>query len=266
LLDIWGVLHDGRRCYPGAIDCLQQLKSIDKPVILLSNAARRIERTRQELSTLGIAPHLYCQLITSGEMTWQALKSGGLSLPNEQPGYYLGPERSRSICYDLNIGWTDSLQKAGFVLNTGVPEGNLAAIDSLLPLLESMLAENLPMICANPDQMAIRAGIPGISAGAIARRYQAMGAEKLIWFGKPETQIFESALGHLDGIDRSRVLMIGDGYETDIRGANDSGIASLLISGGIHHGDLPILNDHSIARLNQRFNVQPDYYCELFQW
>lgn len=266
LLDIWGVLHDGSRCYRGAIDCLQRLQAIDKPVILLSNAARRVDVTGQELSTLGIAPHLYQQLITSGELTWLALKSGSLILPSEQPGYYLGPERSRSIATDLNIGWTNSLQEAGFVLNTGVPEGNLSVVDSLLPLLESMLAEKLPMICANPDQMAIRSGIPGISAGAIARRYQAMGAENLIWFGKPGAQIFDTALGHLGGIDKSRVLMIGDAYETDIRGANDYGVGSLLITGGIHDDDLPTLNDHSIGRLNQRFGAQPDYYCELFQW
>ena len=53
LVDAWGVLHDGAQCYSGAIDCLQHLAELDKPVIVLSNAARRLEPIRSELARLG---------------------------------------------------------------------------------------------------------------------------------------------------------------------------------------------------------------------
>ena len=41
LVDAWGVLHDGGACYAGVKACLRQFSRLDKPVIVLSNAARR---------------------------------------------------------------------------------------------------------------------------------------------------------------------------------------------------------------------------------
>ena len=42
ILDIWGVLWDGIKPYSNAIESLKKLKAKNKPVILLSNAPRRI--------------------------------------------------------------------------------------------------------------------------------------------------------------------------------------------------------------------------------
>ena len=42
VLDIWGVIHDGVRPYPGAVACLRRLKAGGKRVALLSNAPRRV--------------------------------------------------------------------------------------------------------------------------------------------------------------------------------------------------------------------------------
>lgn len=49
----------------------------------------------------------------------------------------------------------------------------------------------------------------GISAGAIARLYQSLGGETVIYYGKPGAEIFEMAIGK--SVDKSRVLMVGDG-------------------------------------------------------
>ena len=38
ILDVWGVLHDGKRPYPGVLDCLERLRSTGKRVVILSNA------------------------------------------------------------------------------------------------------------------------------------------------------------------------------------------------------------------------------------
>ena len=40
VLDVWGVLMDGAAPYPGAKDCLQELRNVGKRIILLSNAPR----------------------------------------------------------------------------------------------------------------------------------------------------------------------------------------------------------------------------------
>jgi len=41
IVDLWGVVHNGVRPYPGVLDCLGRLRAAGKPVVFLSNAPRR---------------------------------------------------------------------------------------------------------------------------------------------------------------------------------------------------------------------------------
>ena len=41
VIDQWGVLHNGVAAYPGAIECLQRLRALDKTVVILSNSGKR---------------------------------------------------------------------------------------------------------------------------------------------------------------------------------------------------------------------------------
>ena len=41
VLDLWGVVHDGRKPYPGVLDGLAELKARGKRVVFLTNAPRR---------------------------------------------------------------------------------------------------------------------------------------------------------------------------------------------------------------------------------
>ena len=57
--------------------------------------------------------------------------------------------------------------------------------------------------------------------------------------GKPYQPIYDMALtaaGSILGkpVDRSRVLCIGDGLPTDVRGANARGLDVLFVANGIH--------------------------------
>jgi len=181
-------------------------------------------------------------------------------------GYYFGPERSQTLCDGLPVNWVDSMKRADFVLNTGAPVGNPPDATGLTPILEKMLELQLPMHCANPDQFAIRGGEMGISAGAIARHYQSMGANRVIYYGKPQPDLFEKALGTLRGIDKSRLIMVGDAFETDIVGAANFGIDSLLITGGIHQAELTPLSTRAVETLAHRYAAKPTYFCQSFCW
>ena len=266
LVDAWGVLHDGVSCYAGVKKCLQRLSQMNKPVIVLSNAARRHDAIERELLQLEITPKLYHSVLSSGELVWQALNSNLILSEYGRSGYYLGPERSQSLCADLPVNWVDSLEHADFVLNTGAPVGNPPDTNDLVQVLEQMLEQRLPMLCANPDQIAIRGGEMGISAGAIARHYQSIGAKRVIYYGKPQSNLFEMASEALPGIDKSRLLMVGDGFETDIAGANNFGIDSLLIADGIHRAELKPLSTHTVKTLANRYAVAPTYFCQSFCW
>jgi HAD superfamily hydrolase (TIGR01459 family) len=266
LVDAWGVLHDGVSCYAGVKKCLQHLSQLNKPVIVLSNAARRHDAIARELLQLGITPELYRGVLSSGELAWHALNSTSNLNEYGNSGYYFGPERSRSLCEGLPVRWVNSLERADFVLNTGAPAGNPPDTSALVTELEKMLDLQLPMLCANPDQLAIRGGEMGISAGAIARHYRSLGAKRVIYYGKPQSDLFEKALEALPGIDSSRLLMVGDAFETDIAGATNFHIDSLLIADGIHRVELTPLSTRAVETLANRYAVAPTYFCQSFCW
>ena len=74
ILDLWGVIHDGVKPYPGAVDCLARIKAAGRPAVLLSNAPRRAAAAQAAMRTMGIADHLYTGILTSGEATHMALR------------------------------------------------------------------------------------------------------------------------------------------------------------------------------------------------
>ena len=43
IIDTWGVLHNGKDVYEGAIDCLRELKARKKFILILSNTINRNE-------------------------------------------------------------------------------------------------------------------------------------------------------------------------------------------------------------------------------
>jgi HAD superfamily hydrolase (TIGR01459 family) len=266
LVDAWGVLHDGVQCYSGVMDCLQHLIRLPKPVIVLSNAARREHAIGVELARLGISTDMYHSVVSSGELCWQTLNSESLTMELGELAYYFGPERSRSLCEGLSFQWVDTPGQADFVLNTGAPFGNPADAAILIPQLEPMLEKDLPMICANPDQVAVRGGELGISAGAIAKLYQSLGGRHVIYYGKPQFELFQLAADRLKNADKSRLLMVGDAFETDIAGAVNYGIDSLLITGGIHADKLASGDIESVNRTAQEYAVKPTYFCQNFCW
>jgi len=74
-------------------------------------------------------------------------------------------------------------------------------------------------------------------AGAVARDYAALGG-RVVMAGKPHAPIYKLAFDELTALRGAtagaRVLCIGDGVGTDVRGANDQGLDCLFIASGMH--------------------------------
>ncbi len=268
LVDAWGVLHDGRNCYPGAIKCLEHLAALGRPVVILSNAARRHQAIEQELSRVGIKRALYAEVVSSGELAWNALRYRNNRWYAElgRHGYYFGPERSRGITGGLDIEWVEQIEQADFVLNTGALSGNPVKAEIFDPQLRTMIRRELPMICANPDRIAIRGGSAGISAGAIAKRYEELGGTDIFYHGKPDVRIYSAALDSFGHQPQDKVLAIGDAFETDIQGAFNASLDALLIAGGIHSRLLQPLDSESLNRCARYYGLSPKLACEYFRW
>ena len=236
IVDLWGVVHDGIRPYPGAVDCLRRLQDAGKRVVLLSNAPRVATVAQAAMREMGINDELYNGIMTSGEATRARLarRDDPFFAALRRHLYHLGPARDRNVFAGLDYTPVATPEAADFVVNTG-PDETAGMLD--LPAYEDILracrARDLPMVCANPDLEVIRDGAAVLCAGALAQRYEALGG-KVSWIGKPDPAIYQPTLAML-GCPPETVLAIGDALRTDIAGAKAAGLASCWVIGGIHN-------------------------------
>ncbi len=246
ILDVWGVLHDGLKPFPGVLNALEQLKKRDKRIVVLSNAPRRAGPVAHRLTEIGIPPELYDHIHTSGEETWQHLKrrDDAFYAALGRLCYLIAPPRDNGVMDGLDFEQVENVAEAEFVFNTG-PWGWDEDVLRYEEMLRSARQRDLPMVCANPDLVVHHQGRRAICAGAIAQRYEELGG-KVRWHGKPFAGVYNTAVTLLGIGDRRRILAIGDSLRTDIAGANGAGIDSVLVAGGIHYeefgtgpGELP---------------------------
>lgn len=238
ILDLWGVVHDGFKPYPGAVHALTQLKAAGKLTLLLSNAPRRKAVLAEKLEKMGIPPTLYGAVHSSGEEAWQALRT------RTDPWHaklgraclHLGPARDRNMLEGLDLREVKTPETADFILNTGTDRDAETLAD-----YENILARGakagVPMVCANPDREVLRGKKRILCAGALAARYEALGGD-VRYHGKPDPAVFAHAMRMLDLADRRAVLVIGDSLATDIQGATRAGLDSVLVTGGLHADEL----------------------------
>lgn len=234
ILDLWGLIHDGEKPYPPAAETLRALRDAGKRTLLLSNAPRRAHALIEAMTKMGIGRDLYGEVLSSGEATREALikRDDPFFAELGQKAYHLGPERDRSVFEDTNLTIVGRVADADFIVNTG-PISLDEKVDDYLAVLEPSAARALPMVCANPDFVVIRAGRRIVCAGAIAARYREMGGPVALR-GKPDPAIYGLAVERLGITDLSRVAVAGDALETDVKGARASGLASIWCTGGIH--------------------------------
>lgn len=239
VLDLWGVIHDGFEAYPGVGATLAALKAAGKRTVLLSNAPRRGQVLIDGMTRMGLGRDLYDAVMSSGEAVYLELarRTDPFFARLGTRLYHMGPERDRNVYEGLPYAAV-GLDEADFVLNTGPWELD-ETVEDYLPAMAQARARNLPMICANPDHVVIRQGKRVVCAGALAAAYADMGG-LVCQRGKPDPAIYAVALERLGVADRTRVAVVGDALHTDIKGANAAGLASVLVTGGIHADELGI--------------------------
>jgi HAD superfamily hydrolase (TIGR01459 family) len=269
VLDLWGVVHDGVKPYPGVLDCMAALLAAGKRIALLSNAPRRAYDVVNRITAIGVPAGLYHAVMSSGEEAWQHLKD------RDDPFYaglghdclHICSDRDLEIRVGLDLTYVESAAAAEFILNTG-PAGWDDTIDDYAPLLAACRDRGLKMVCANPDLMVNHGAKLALCAGALAVHYEALGGE-VRWHGKPYPSVYEACLKLLGVTDHRRILAIGDSLRTDIAGANGAGLDSLLIAGGIHAADFSAGGGLDLARIAEAAEtagVRPELVAPAFNW
>lgn len=238
ILDLWGVVHDGRTPYPDAPEALRRMMATGKKVVMLSNAPRRAAAVMEGMTEIGIDRSLYHDVLSSGELAWSALRHRGDPWLRAlgRRCLHVGPERDSGLLDGLDLDTVAAPEAGAFILNTG-PWRDEETVADYEDVLRAAAAVNMPMICANPDLEVIRGGSRIICAGMLAARYGELGGDVRA-FGKPYAETYTACLA-LMGLGRdARLLAIGDSLATDIAGANAAGIDAVLVTSGIHGDEL----------------------------
>jgi len=265
ICDVWGVLHDGSQVHARAADALVRFRDGFGPVVMVSNAPRPVAALLEQFAKLGVPEGCYDAIVTSGAAAHddlaQRTQDGRLAI------YHLGPERDRGIFEDLPVDCVD-VARAQIVLCTGLFDDDTETPDDYRELLLACKARGLTLLCANPDIVVQRGGVLVYCAGAIARTYEKIGGE-VIYYGKPYAPIYRTVLEAArccTGRETVRPLAVGDGMETDIRGAANAGIEALFIADGIHRSEIGDITAQSLGRFFDRVGLWPRFAMRDLVW
>ncbi len=231
LCDVWGVLHNGVAAFPAAVDAIVRFRDAAGPVVLITNAPRPSAPIRTQLKTLGVPDDAYDAIVTSGDVTRAVIA--------ERPGVkvlHLGPERDLSFYDGLDVVLAGEEEEAELVSCTGLFDDTTETPDDYRPLLQRLIGRGLPMVCANPDLVVERGNTLVYCAGALAGLYAELGGEAVL-VGKPHAPIYAAARREVEALGGTRILAVGDGLPTDIRGAIMNHVPVLFVTGGIHAAD-----------------------------
>jgi HAD superfamily hydrolase (TIGR01459 family) len=274
LLDLWGVLHDGSRPFPGVLDALTRLKAADKKLVVLSNAPRRAAMVAERLIEIGIPGTLYDALHSSGEEAWRHLRhrDDPFFRALGRRCYFLGPRRDDPLLRGLDYERVDDVARADFLLAVG-PENWDEDLSAFEAALDAGLARKLPMVCANADLVVMHQGRRSICAGAMAAYYEKHGGA-VRWHGKPYRSVYDfcfSLFAEFGVRDRRRIVAFGDSLRTDITGAAGAGIDAVLVASGIHAEEIGLtpatpLDPERIADLAAAHGSVPMAAIHDFRW
>ncbi|MBL8895763.1 MAG: TIGR01459 family HAD-type hydrolase [Rhizobiales bacterium] len=246
LCDVWGVIHNGQHSFPDAVGALRKHRARGGHVVLVTNAPRLSGEVKKQLARLGVDETAYDAVVTSGEVTRHLVaRHAGRKI------YHIGPPHDVSVMAGIDV-MPGSIEEAEAIVCVGLRDDRRDSLDDYEALLDELRARDLEMICANPDKV-VRVGDRLIyCGGALADLYARKGG-RVVMAGKPYAPIFDLAIaeaGRLAGrkFAKRDVLMIGDGPETDVKGAADYGIDCLFITGGIMLGDHSADEAHAHAK------------------
>jgi HAD superfamily hydrolase (TIGR01459 family) len=242
LIDAFGVLMSTEGALPGAVDFIKHLNSIKKPYYILSNGSLyNAQQNQGNYARRGFTiPKEH--IISSGTLIEGWIERERLK---NKRFLVLAPEPTKCLVREAGGLVCEGLEENPDVLLIGDPKGQnyLDEIEHAITILLHSLdrGQALRVLVPNPDVIYPKTTSQyGITAGALALlleksvslRYPTHDF-KIEYLGKPYRPIFEEAFRREDNTATTRMIMIGDQLETDIKGALNVGIDSVLMGTGI---------------------------------
>lgn len=267
LVDLWGVMHNGETAFESAIMACERYRDEGGIVILLSNAPRPWPSVRRQIAEYGVPSDIDDGMVTSGDVTRAMIAAN-----SSRNFFHLGPDRDFAVFEGLEVNRV-KLEQADIVVLTGLYDDTNETAEDYRQLLTQIKERDLPMICANPDIKVERGEDVIYAAGAIAALYEELGGN-VAYAGKPYRPIYDLAMAKINelagrNISAGQILAIGDGINTDIKGAIEAGIDPLFIPSGVHvdgHSADKPLSANEIAAIFEGKGFKPIAAIMQLQW
>lgn len=224
LIDMDGVVYRGDRAIPEAVTFLDAIR--DNPYLFLTNNSSITPRAViDKLQGLGVVGCGIEHILTSAMATADYLQ--GLT-----PGFSFFAVGGSGLHAALEDHGTRDNVDPDYVV---VGEGEGLTYDSLTTGITILLRGRAKLIGTNPDLTldGTRDGRPVIlpGGGALIAPFQAATGMEPLFVGKPNPLIYRMGLNRLNR-DAGSVFMIGDRPDTDIKGAAQVGIRTILVTTG----------------------------------
>lgn len=223
LLDLDGVVYVGGHAVPHAAEALAAVRGRGvKLAYITNNAARTPEQIAAHLTELGI-PAVPEEVVTSAQAAASMLAA---TYDRGSRIAVLGTDGLREALRERGLVPVDVADDAEALVSGYGPD---------VPWRDIMRAatrirQGLPWVAANTDGTIPTAFGEAPGHGAQVELLSRFSGVTPPAAGKPETPLFEEARRRIAG---ERVLMVGDRLDTDILGANNAMVDSLLVFTGV---------------------------------
>ncbi len=251
IIDLWGVMHNGIRLNPKAMEAIEHLNNNSKKVIFLSNAPRPSSKVINFLLQMGMDKKYLSFVMTSGEAAMNAINQNKFG----KTFFHLGPPRDTSVFEKVKDNRTN-INSCDFILCTGLFDEQSEDLNYYKNFLKNYISKTL--ICTNPDLTVHRGNLEELCAGSIAKLFEDLGGE-VIYFGKPHKEVYKMCFKK-----NEKVLAIGDNLRTDIKGANNLNFDCIFITEGVHRKELR--KNTNLDTLLKRYNVKANFYQKELTW
>jgi HAD superfamily hydrolase (TIGR01459 family) len=275
IIDTWGVIHDGEKVSESAVECLKELKSRQKFVLLMSNTELNAVEAAAALKKLGVPDGLYNNILTSGEL----LKHGIQNQQNDpvfsglgKIAYVIGGDRIRNFLKNTQVEITDDINLATFMIISGW-DALKSDVSTFEDVLRVAVRKRLKVLCVNPDGRTLQEVTYATGPALIAKRLQELGGVVQM-MGKPYKPIYHHAIKilHDNNIYPGQTVMVGDSMGHDIIGGALVNMDTCLIRNGLHSplfktADSPASVNKILNNLIGQFNsIRPTYLVDRLKW
>lgn len=233
LCDVWGCYHNGVHVLPGAVDALRSFREAGGTVVLLTNAPRPESAVRAQLDRMAAPDDSWDAIASSGGAAQDAVRRGDWGRKVHHIG---APDRDEVFFEGLEIDRV-ALEDAETIICTGLRDDVTETPADYDDLLTEAALRKLRFLCVNPDLIVDVGENRRYCAGALAALYREKGGE-VMEYGKPHAQIYDysrAVIARSAGreIADSRILCIGDGVLTDVKGAIGEDLDCVFITAGL---------------------------------